>query len=294
MIQSMETRLLEYVVAVADERSVTAASARLFAAQSTVSAGLKSLERELGVQLFERTTKSVRLTPAGEALLPLARALLDDLAAVRAVAAESGTGLRGRIRLGTFAGLRIIDLPGLLGAFRRTHPLVDVRVSVSPSGSRGLTDDLERDRLDLALTALPGAPGLQTWELGAFPYVALLPRSHPLADRGGPIELAELADDDWVDVLPGYGNRVQLEAELARRTISRRIAAELGELPDVPRYVAAGLGVAVVPDIIETSGCVVRSLSDDVSPWVVSLTAGRGALRRPHVRALLDHMLAAR
>ncbi|MFJ6653059.1 LysR family transcriptional regulator [Microbacterium sp. NPDC091313] len=290
----METRLLEYVVAVADEGSVTAASARVFAAQSTVSAGLKSLERELGVQLFERTTTSVRLTAAGEALLPLARTLLDDLAAVRAIAAESGTGLRGRIRMGTFAGLRIVDLPGLLGDFRRTHPRVDIRVSVSSSGSVGLTDDLERDRLDLALTALPPAPGLQAWQLGSYPYVALLPPSHPLADGVGAIGLADLAGDDWVDVPPGYGNRVQLEAELARRTITRRIAAELGELPDVPRYVAAGLGVAVVPDILETDGCVVRALSDDVPPWVVSLTAGRSALRRPHVRALLDHVLAAR
>jgi DNA-binding transcriptional LysR family regulator len=289
----VETRLLEYFVAVADERSVTAASARLFAAQSTVSAGLKSLERDLGVRLLDRTTKSVRLTATGETLLPLARALLDDLSAVRGAAAEAGTGLRGRIRIGTFAGLRIVDLPGLLGGFRRTHPLVDIRVSVSSSGSVGLTDDLERDRLDLALTAVPPGPGLSAWQLAAYPYVALLPRAHPLAARDA-VALADLASDDWVDVLPGYGNRVQLEAELSRRGIARRIAAELGELPDVPRYVAAGLGVAVAPDVVDTADCVVLPLADDVAPWTVSLTAGRSALRRPHVRALLDHVLAAR
>ncbi|KTS76931.1 hypothetical protein NS183_18715, partial [Microbacterium testaceum] len=79
---AMETRLLEYLVTVADERNVTAAAARLFAAQSTVSAGLASLERDLGVRLFERSTKAVRPTPAGEALLPLARALLADLDAL--------------------------------------------------------------------------------------------------------------------------------------------------------------------------------------------------------------------
>ena len=216
----METRLLEYFVTVADERSVTAASARLFAAQSTVSAGLQSLERDLGVRLLERTTKAVQLTPAGETLLPLARAVLDDVAAVRQVAGESGTGLRGRIRIGTFAGLRIIDLPGFLGDFRRSHPLVDIRLSVSPTGSVGLLDDLQRDRLDLALTAVTPPAGMSAWELGAYPYVALLPPGHArAADRA--LALADLAGDDWVDVLPGYGNRVQLETELAYLVIPR-------------------------------------------------------------------------
>jgi DNA-binding transcriptional LysR family regulator len=293
--QRMETRLLEYFVVVADERNVTAASARLFAAQSTVSAGLASLERDLGVRLFERTSKSVAPTPAGEALLPLARAVLDDLDALRQVASESETGLRGRIRMGTFPGLHVIDLPTVLGAFRRSHPLVDIRLSVSPAGSSGLFDDLERDRLDAALTALPPAADLESWPLASYSFVALLPPGHALAarDPGTPVALSELAAEDWVDVLPGYGNRVQLDAELARRGISRRIAAEVGELPSVAEYVAAGLGVAVVPDIAPEPGsagarAVVRAVADDLPRWTLSLTVGRAAGRRPHVRALLD------
>ena len=186
----METRLLEYFVTVADERNVTAAAARLFAAQSTVSAGLASLERDLGVRLFERSTKSVRPTAAGDALLPLARALLADLDALRGVASESGTGVRGLVRIGTFAGLRVIDLPEILARLRRTHPLVDVRVTVSTTGSRGLFDELDRDRLDLALTALPPASGAVSRHLASFPYVAVLPGAHPLARVAGPIALA--------------------------------------------------------------------------------------------------------
>lgn len=93
-------------------------------------------------------------------------------------------------------------------------------------------------------------------------------------------------------MLPGYGNRMQLETQLAQRGITRRVSAELGELPDVPRYVAAGIGVAVVPEVVDTRGCVVVPLSDAVPAWTVSLTAGRSAGRRPHVRALLDAIVA--
>jgi DNA-binding transcriptional LysR family regulator len=293
---AVETRLLEYFVTVAEEQSVTAAAHRLFAAQSTVSAGLKSLERDLGIRLFERSTTAVALTPAGEDLLPRARALVDDVAELRHAAGTAHAGLRGRIRIGTFPGLRVVDLPGILGAFRRAHPLVDVRLSASPTGSSGLFDDLERDRLDLALTALPPLAGLRGWELGAYPFVALVPPSHPLASRSphAGVRLAELADEEWVDVLPGYGNRVQVDAELARHGIARRVSAEVGELPAVPACVAAGLGVAVVPDIVDTGGCAVLALRDDLPPWRVSLTATARALRRPHVRALADAVLATR
>lgn len=285
---TMETRLLEYFVTVADERNVTAAAARLFAAQSTVSAGLASLERDLGVRLFERSTKSVRPTAAGEVLLPLARGLLADLDALRGVASESGTGVRGLVRIGTFAGLRVIDLPEILGRLRRSHPFVDVRVTVSATGSLGLFDDLDRDRLDLALTALPPASGAVSRPLASFPYVAVLPEAHPLARIDGPIALAELARDDWIDVLPGFGNRVQLDGELARRGVTRHVVAEVGELAAVPEYVAAGLGVAVIPDLVVTSGCHVRPVADDLPPWTVSLTVGAAAVHRRHVQAVVE------
>ena len=327
----METRLLEYFVTVADELSVTRASERLFVAQSTVSAGLRSLEGELGVRLFERTTKTVRLLPAGEAMLPLAREMLDDLDALRRVGSESRQGLRGRVRIGTFAALQLLDLPGILGRFRRENPLVDIQLVGSTAGSTGLTDDLAHGRLDLAFTALPAASGLDTWPLARFEFVALVPLGHPLAARAavaaagagpraggvgvdaggvaaraavapgavapgsgaGSVSLAELAGEDWVDVLPGYGNRVQLEGALAERGIVRHISAELAELPSVAPCVAAGLGVAVVPNVVEAPGCAVLTLTDELAPWVVSLSARRGSGRRPQVKALIDTVLAA-
>jgi DNA-binding transcriptional LysR family regulator len=288
----METRLLEYFVTVADESSVTRASERLFVAQSTVSAGLRSLERELGVRLFERTTKTVQLLPPGETLLPLARALLDDLEGLRQVATESGSGLRGRVRIGTFAALQVLDLPVILAGFRREHPLVDIQLVASPTGSTGLLDDLVHGRLDLAFTAVPTPPDLDSWPLVEVEFVALLPEGHRLAGAAA-VSLAELAADEWVDVLPGFGNRVQLDHALAERGIVRHIAAELADLPNVAPCVAAGFGVAVVPDMIDTTGCVRLPLAEPMAPWVLSLAVRHGADRRPQIRALVENVRAS-
>src|SRR6185312_1819780 len=111
----MDTRQLEYFVAVAEELNFTRASVRLFAAQSTVSAGIRSLERELGAAVFDRSTKAVSLTAAGTALLPEARNAIEALDRVRSSVAPGDGGLRGRLRIGTFIGLDAVQLPQVLG-----------------------------------------------------------------------------------------------------------------------------------------------------------------------------------
>src|SRR4051794_41877015 len=104
----METRLLQYFVAVAGELSVTEAARRRYAAQSPVSAGLRSLAAELGVELLHRTTKTVELTAAGEELLTEARRILDAVERLHTFADETDTGDRGRLALGTFAGQGLV------------------------------------------------------------------------------------------------------------------------------------------------------------------------------------------
>jgi DNA-binding transcriptional LysR family regulator len=288
---SMDSRMLEYFVAVADERNLTRAAARLFVAQSTVSAGLRSLETELGVRLFDRDTKSVSLLPAGEALLPIARDVLDGLDAMRSTAREAGSGLRGRVRVGTFAALHVFDIPGVLGRFRLAHPGVDVQLVTSATGSTGLIDDLVKGRLDLAFVALPVPAGLSATAVVRRPFVAVVPVAHALANRSS-LSLADLADEDWIDVLPGFGNRVQLDARLREEGISRRLSAEVADLPSVGPFVAAGVGIAVVPDVIDAHGCRIVPLSDGLPDWVVSLAVRRGGERQRAIAALADALRA--
>src|ERR1700741_4560857 len=122
----MELRALEYFVAVAEERHFTRAAARVHVSQSGLSATVRSLESELHEPLFERTTRRVQLTSAGEALLPEARrALAAARSGVDAVRAVRGLQ-RGTIWLGVMQQMTVIDLPRTLARFSRRYPGVEL------------------------------------------------------------------------------------------------------------------------------------------------------------------------
>jgi len=282
----MDIRQLEYLVAVAEELNFTRAADRVYAAQSTVSAGIQALERELGAPLFDRDPHGVRLTSVGEAVLREARGAVDAIERMRDAARGDGE-LRGIVRVGIFTNLTMMDLPGIMGAFHRRHPLVDLRLGPSPSGSTGLAEEVRQGRLDIAFVGLPDRlPGLLEHELAVSPFVALLPASHPLAGRAE-VSLSELAEEQWVDAREGFGNRVTLDRELAARGIVRHVPTELSDLGEIPRFVAARLGVAALPEltVIPAEGAVVVPLRERIE-WRL------GTIARPRpsaaAAALLD------
>jgi DNA-binding transcriptional LysR family regulator len=286
----METRLLEYFVAVAGELSVTEAARRLYAAQSTVSAGLRSLETELGVQVLHRTTKTVELTAAGEELLTEARRILDGVERLHVLASETASGHRGRLTLGTFTGQDLVhDLPSALRAFRLSRPHVDLRLISSQRGSTGYAEDLIRGRLDVAFFALTPPPELDVVELLQVPYVALVEQSHPLATDPA-VSLARLASEPWIDSPPGYGSRAGVDHALGERGLRRQVVAEIADVLAIPGYVATGMGVALVPDIIDPEGCAKLALAEPIAPWTISLATRRNATDRPAVAALIEEL----
>lgn len=244
----MDDRQLASFVAVAEELNFTRAAARLFVVQSTLSASIRALEHELRAPLFTRSTRRVALTAVGEALLPQARAAIDSLDRMRSLAVEDAAGLRGRVRVGTFSALDLVDLPGALGAYRQRHPLVEVLLRTSTTGSTGLAEELRRGRLDLALLALPASelPDLAVTTVVRSGYVLLVESTDPLArtSRPSPLDLEGLT---FVDAPAGFGNRVSVDRAFRAAGVSRRVATEVADLPGIPRFVQAGLGPAVVP-----------------------------------------------
>jgi DNA-binding transcriptional LysR family regulator len=186
----MELRHLRYFVAIAEERSFTRASERLWVAQPGLSAQIRRLESELGVQLFERHTRGVDLTDAGELFLERARTALAAADAARSTGHDLEHGLVGSVRLGIVAGVGWPGTPPLLGRFGRERPAVELTVTESSGGS--LLRDLRDGRLDAMIAPSElGSAGLRRLRLGREPWLILAGRGHRLA-AAGPVAAAEL------------------------------------------------------------------------------------------------------
>ncbi|MER7109981.1 LysR family transcriptional regulator [Streptomyces sp. NPDC000229] len=237
---------MEHFVAVAEERNVTRAAARLHLAQSGLSASVRALERELGAELFVRTARGVDLTDAGRALLREARRTLDSAAAAReAVAAVQGV-VGGTLRVGTEQCMGAADPFGRLVEFGARHPSVDVHVE--QAGSAVLLERLRQGRLDVAFVAGPGdTAGLRLRALAREPMVLLCAPGHRLAGRREPAALEELAGEVFVDLHPQWGSRQVADAAFAAAGVRRGIAMQLDDVHKLLEVVGHGGAVAFVP-----------------------------------------------
>jgi DNA-binding transcriptional LysR family regulator len=178
-----ELRHLRVFVAVAEERNFTRAAERLHLAQQAVSKSVAQLERELGVELLERTSREVRLTSAGEALLADAADVIGAADAAFARARDHGRGLAGSLNVGHTAAVGPGVLDGALAALRREAPALSIALhEIRP---REIAPMLGDRRLDLVLArSTPRAPGIEVIELPPTPAALVVPAGHRLAPAG--------------------------------------------------------------------------------------------------------------
>jgi len=244
----MELRQIRAFVVVADESSFTRAAARLNMVQSTVSAAVRNLERQLGVQLFERTTHHVNLTHAGQLFLPEARRTLAAAQQARHVLEQLHGGLRGEVRLGVIQTPRhtAVQPAQLIARFRAEHP--GVTVSIQAGGSVEHAEDLRKRRLDVAYLALPpeATAGLDLHILTSEKMQLLCSTDHPLAERDH-VELAELVDQPFIEAPTTWGNRLATDAAFTRAGLTRTIAYEIGDTAGLTSLIRHGLGIAIGP-----------------------------------------------
>jgi DNA-binding transcriptional LysR family regulator len=256
----VELRQLTTFVAVAEESSFTRAADRLHVVQSAVSAGVRNLEKELGAVLFDRSTHSVKLTDAGRALLPEARATLAAAQAARDAVDEVRGGLRGTVVLGTMQaqGMRAIDLAAVLAAFRAEHPGVVVQIRHS-GGSSEMAGDVREGRLDLAFVALPGKgpPGIELTPLASEPILLAVPAGHPLAKRAG-TELEALSDESLVDLPAGWGIRMAVDRSFAAAGLTRTVTYEVNDTATMVEFIRNGLAIGMLPrSLVEATASIV-------------------------------------
>ncbi|MFF9150107.1 LysR family transcriptional regulator [Streptomyces sp. NPDC014861] len=243
----MELRHLQHFVAVAEERHFTRAAERLMVSQSGLSASVRALERELRAPLFVRTTRQVTLTEAGRALLGEAERILAQVRTAReAVAAVQGV-LRGTLTLGTEQCVAGVYAAGLLAAFHRRHP--DVEIRLRQSASLDLAEEVSGGRLDLAFAYRTRADSdqLRAVPLATEPMTLLCHPGHPLATAGKPLAPADLAAEVFVDFHPDWGPRRATDAAFAAAGVRRKVALEVNDVHSLLDLVDENLGVAAVP-----------------------------------------------
>ena len=292
----MDLRQLEYFVGVAEERSFTRAAARCHVVQSALSYQIARLEREQGVTLFHRTSRSVQLAPAGELLLPHARRLLHGMDVARAELAAFSGLLTGRLRLGMVGsvGNAAPVVETSLMAFHERHP--GVEISVQDTGSRHMAEQVRAGDLDLAFVGLfadQSPAGLVHSVLTDEPLVAVVARDHPLAGRRT-IDLGELAGvSPFIEMRAESGLRLQVEAAFERAGVTRTVAFELGTSDSVVRFAGLGFGAALVPASAAATSAGVRvlTLPDPAARHPISLVHRAPEPSAPSARAFLALLL---
>lgn len=242
----MELRQLRYFRAIARTGSFSAAAAEEFVVQSALSQQIRKLEEELGLRLFERTTRSVRLTDEGSRLLELADRVLGDVELVRAEADALRGVVRGKVAVGMMeCPPAMLDMAVLLSGFHGEHP--GVEVALRSGGSRRMLDDVRSGELDFAILGLPPVPldeRLGSRTLLVEDLVGLVAGDHRLRKS---VRAGSLADEVFVDFPSGYGLREQTDHCFAEAGVDRKVGFEVVRVEEMIRFAALGLGIAVLP-----------------------------------------------
>ncbi len=288
----MEYRQLKFFVAVAEELHFTRASARLRIAQPYLSREIRRLEREIGVELFVRTKRSVALTTAGRAFLERARIVLDESAGAVYAAQRASRGETGRIRLGFVTVAAVGVIPDATARFRSAYPEVEILLKDVQS-DEGL-EAVRTGQLDLCLLHPPRTvdPALNIETIWVEPLVAVLPPKHPLADKQR-ISLQRLRSEPWVISPRATGSRLHDEviAACAAAGFEPRVAQRTTRLTTTISMVASGIGVTLVPITsarLAFGGAVYRQLG----PPRISIPVAF-AWRRDKAAPVLAHFMVA-
>ena len=237
---------LHQFVAVARTEHMTHAADAIGVPQSTLSRGIARLEADLGVVLFARRGRTVRLTREGRTLLRHAERALAELATGTGEIRRDTDVLHGRVGLAFLTTLGSAAVPRLLRDYRTLHP--GVRLDLVQGGHATLLDRLRTGDADLALTSpLPDEPGWAVVPLDTEELRLVVPTGHRLAGRTGGVALADAAREPFVRFLPGFGLRDIVDAWCRESGFVPRVAFEGGDAETLRGLVGAGLGVALLP-----------------------------------------------
>jgi DNA-binding transcriptional LysR family regulator len=289
-MSDLEMRHLESFVVVAEEKNFSRAALRLHITQPPLSVRIKELEAILKVKLFDRTSKHVRLTAAGEIFRKRLQVAMHALDAAIEASRQIEQGVVGRLRVGYTGIARDLLLPRLLGKFGSLHPKVALDI-VGPSATEDLELLLIKEEIDVALCFLPPPDkGLESRTLLITELTLVLPDRHPLA-RAKNLSLKDVAGEPFVSYPAnrGFHLRAAIDAQCAQAGFRARVVKESRWSQSLLCLVAAGVGIAIVPKGRQASrieGVTFRALHPPLLPLYQGIAWRKGD-RSPIVASFL-------
>jgi LysR family transcriptional activator of glutamate synthase operon len=287
----MELRQLRSVMVIAEEAQFSRAATRLGISQPSLSVQIGRLERELGLTLFDRSSRQLQLTQAGAVLVSRSRSVLSELDDITDELQSLRDVLAGEVTLGVTKTPGPCDLLGLLQGYHSRYQGVDL--AVREGLSVDLAEQLRHDRLDLALLSeVPGRPwtGLDAAARASEPLVMIMPERHPMAERKR-ARLDELADEVFISFPRGATIRDSVEQAARDAGFVPRVAFESTEVTRIRALASVGLGIGILPasDAASPGPTVAIVPFDDPDlAYCVALCRRRGRRVSPAARALLD------
>ncbi|PCF94736.1 LysR family transcriptional regulator [Vreelandella nigrificans] len=240
-------RQLRYFLTLAEELHFGRAAEKLHISQPPLSTSLRQLEEDLGVKLLQRSSKSVKLTTAGEVFQRQARRLLEDLEESRIMMQRIADGASGILRIGFTPAMLFRGLPLALQQLKSTHPGIEVKLLERNSSDQ--VEGIESGQLDIGfIHAMPLPNTLEKLALASEPLLGCVPSHHPLAQRQS-IYLKDLCSDSFItfrrDLSPHYYDRIMGLFHVA--DLTPNVTHEVSQWLTVIALVANSMGVALVP-----------------------------------------------
>lgn len=287
---AMTVKQLRAFQAVAQTLSFTQACERLHLSQPALSLAIKGLEETLGGALLIRSTRSVRLTPEGETLLPMTKRLLTDWDNAEELLRQRFTLQLGRVAVAAMPSIACNRLPYALRVFREQFPRVNV--TVHDVINEQVIDMVRQQQVELGVAFEPEtSEGVDFLPLFDDTFVAVVPPDSPLADAGE-IDWNALLDYDFITLQRPSMVRILIEQTLAQRGTELPVAFESHQLATVGRMVASGLGVSAVPTLCREQmhelGARCVALHDPQIRRTVGVVIGAGQELSTAARALYD------
>jgi len=245
----LEFRQLQYVVQLANEKNFSRAAEKLHIAQPSLSQQIAKLEKELGIQLFQRNTSSVDLTYAGSIFAKRAQKILDMVAQLQNEMDDISQMRKGRLMIGSLPITGAHIWPKVLPIFRQRYP--DIEIVLVEETTAVLEQLTANGQTDVSLLTLP----LQDKTLDYIPLIEetiylAVPQNHPLACRTEGVSLSAFADQPFIMLKKGQGFRDTSVQICADAGFSPQIVFESSNIETVQSLVAAGMGVGFVPQMV--------------------------------------------